>query len=114
MLYFLTGEHRRYDKKYPRFDRVIPNENFFLVKDENCQAQAGWGAWQVGLRYSWFTLDENVANSGTVQDVTLGLNWFWNPNSKVQFNYIVEKRDLRNSPRDGIVQGFGMRYSFDF
>jgi phosphate-selective porin OprO/OprP len=114
VLYFLTGEHRRYDKKYPRFDRVIPNENFFLVRDENCQTQWGLGAWQVGVRYSWINLDEKVANSGNAEDITVGLNWFWNPNSKVQFNYSYGRRDLRNSPRDGYVQGFGIRYSFDF
>ncbi len=114
VLYFLTGEHRRYDKKYPRFDRVIPNENFFLVKDEQGGMAAGWGAWQIGVRYSWINLNDNNINGGIAQDITLGLNWFWNPNSKVQFNYSIGHRDIPTGDSNGNVQGFGVRYAFDF
>lgn len=112
--YFLTGEHRRYDKKYPRFDRVIPNENFFLVKDEEGGLAAGWGAWQIGVRYSWIDLNDNNINGGKAEDITVGLNWFWNPNSKWQFNYSYGRRSIPTGDSNGFVQGFGIRYAFDF
>jgi phosphate-selective porin OprO/OprP len=114
VLYFLTGEHRRYDVKYPRFDRVIPNENFFFVRDDEGGHCCGWGAWQIGVRYDWIDLNGNGVNGGIAQDFTAGLNWFWNPNSKVQFNYSLGHRDLPTGDSNGFVQGFGIRFAFDF
>ena len=111
-LYFLTGEHRVYDRRYPRFDRVVPHENFFLVN-----GQGGWlsgrGAWQIGARYSWLDLNTTGIRGGELHDLTLGLNWFLNPNMKLQWNYSIALRDL-DLPSDGTVQGFGMRLAMDF
>lgn len=114
VLYFLTGEHRVYDRKYPRFDRVVPNENFWMVKDSDGGVNCGWGAWQVGVRYDWIDLTDGAVKGGTAQDLTLGLNWFWNPNCKLQFNCSIGHRDLPTGDSNGYVTGFGMRYAFDF
>jgi hypothetical protein len=54
--------------------------------------------------------------------VTLGLNWFWNPNMKLQWNSIIERRDVppgltlaNGAPIiDATVHGFGMRMGIDF
>jgi phosphate-selective porin OprO/OprP len=112
-LYFLTGEHRRYDTHYPRFDRVIPNENFFFVKGDHGRL-FGRGAWQVAARYSYLDLNDRGISGGILHDVTLGLNWFLNPNAKIQWNYSIAHRDVEGDTADGIVQGFGMRLAFDF
>ena len=48
------------------------------------------GAWQVGLRFSYLDLNDKAIQGGMVYDWTAGLNWFWNPNMKVQLNYILE------------------------
>ncbi|MBY0525270.1 MAG: hypothetical protein K2R98_17820 [Gemmataceae bacterium] len=114
VLYFLTGEHRIYDKKYPRFDRVVPNENAFLVRGKDGHWARGSGAWQVGARYSYLDLENKGIGVGVIHDVTLGLNWFLNPNSKVQWNYIYEHRDVPNNTASGSIQGVGMRFAFDF
>src|SRR5262249_8454542 len=45
--YFLTGDNRGYDKRFGKFDRVRPLENFFLVRDENGCVQYGLGAWEL-------------------------------------------------------------------
>jgi phosphate-selective porin OprO and OprP len=111
-LYFLTGEHRVYDRRYPRFDRVVPHENAFFV--DGCDGLlCGSGAWQVGARYSWIDLSDSGINGGEVHDLTLGLNWFLNPNMKVQWNYSIARRNL-GLGSDGTVQGFGMRLAMDF
>ncbi len=82
--YFLTGESRPYNRAAGVFGRVIPYENFFAVDRGIC----GIGAWEVAARYSYLDLtDENVLG-GTIQDFTAGLNWYWNPYTKLQFNYI--------------------------
>lgn len=114
VLYFLTGENRVYDRKYPRFTRVIPNENYFCVSGEDGAQISGRGAWQVAARYSWIDLDDGDINGGEIDDVTLGLNWFLNPNMKIQWNYSWAWRDAAGSGSDGQVQGFGMRFAIDF
>jgi phosphate-selective porin OprO/OprP len=116
VLYFLTGEHRPYSKfggSGAAFGRVIPHSNFFWVPG---YAGSIWtsGAWQVGARYSWLDLNSKGVLGGVAHDVTLGLNWFLNPNMKVQWNYSVSHRDVEGGGSDGIIHGFGTRLAFDF
>ncbi len=68
----------------------------------------------MGARYSWLDLNDKGIEAGILHDVTLGLNWFFNPNMKVQFNYSVTHRDVAGDGSDGLVHGFGTRLAFDF
>jgi phosphate-selective porin OprO/OprP len=118
VLYFLTGEHRVYDRHEARFTRVSPNNNLTLTP---CGI-GSLGAWQVGARYGFLDLRDAGIDGGYIQDLTLGLNWFLNPHSKVQFNYILQHVDntQRNGAgavtavNDGDLQGFGVRFAQDF
>jgi phosphate-selective porin OprO/OprP len=115
-LYFLTGEHRAYDHERGAFGRVVPLENWFLVRTEDGVCH-GWGAWQLGARYSKLDLNNSGINGGVIQDVTLGLNWFWNPNMKWQFNYVVQDRVAPASvgaAGNGTINGLGIRFAHDF
>jgi phosphate-selective porin OprO/OprP len=112
-LFFLTGEHRPYNTREGVFTRVRPHENFFCVPGTDGPL-AGRGAWQVGLRYSYLDLNDSGINGGIVHDLTLGLNWFLNPNMKWQFNYSLARRDVPGAVGNGIVQGLGVRFAFDF
>jgi phosphate-selective porin OprO/OprP len=47
-------------------------------------------------------------------DWTVGLNWFLNPNMKVQLNYIVEHVDGPNGQAQGWLNGVGVRAAYDF
>ena len=128
LLCFLTGEHKSYNRRSGNFDRVIPHENFFCVESEDCGTCRGWGAWQVGVRYTHLDLDDTqlptaaTAVLGRTDDVTLGLNWFLNPNTKIQFNYFWLRRNARESviagreapTLDGTANGFGVRVAIDF
>jgi phosphate-selective porin OprO/OprP len=114
-LYFLTGEHREYEKKTGVFGRVIPNRNFFAKDDQGCRR--GPGAWQLGARYSSLDLRDSGIDGGVIQDVTLGTNWFLNPNMKFQFNYIFMYRDapdILGPLANGWIHGFGARWAMDF
>jgi phosphate-selective porin OprO/OprP len=116
VLYFLTGEHTPYSKKGgsgAAFTRVIPHSNFFWVRDDCGGTCFSRGAWQVGARYSWIDLNDRGVNGGVVHDLTLGLNWYINPNLKFQWNYFIADRDV-NGASDGVVHGFGMRTASDF
>ena len=105
-LYFLTGEHRDYEKKAGAFGRVVPHDNL--------GSKCGCGAWQLGARYSMVNLVDSGINGGQAEDVTLGLNWFLNPNMKIQSNYVYTMRDTTVSPGGGDYSGFGMRLAWDF
>src|SRR5262249_34332225 len=95
-LYFLTGEYRAYDRKSATFDRVVP------LRDFNIWGGApGWGAWQVGLRYSYLDLRSGGVKGGTLHDVVLGLNWFLNPNMKIQWNLALDYRESSPPGSDG-------------
>jgi phosphate-selective porin OprO/OprP len=83
------------------------------VRNEHGGLCHSLGAWQAGVRYSWIDLTDKGLNGGTAQDLTFGLNWYLNPNLKIQWNYSVAERDL-DGPSDGYIHGFGMRTAFDF
>lgn len=105
-LAFLTDEHRSFDTKYYRRARVIPKDNL---------SEGGWGVWELGLRYQHLDLDEGGVRGGRLNNVTVGLNWYWNPNMKLQFNYDYTHRDGGANPlASGQVHGFGTRVAFDF
>jgi phosphate-selective porin OprO and OprP len=112
VLYFLTGEHDRYNKLYGAFERVIPHENYFVLR----HGGGGHGAWQIGARYNYLDLNDNGLNGGILHNFTAGLNWFWNPNMKIQFDYMATHRDaaLAGNLGDGWINGWGIRVASDF
>lgn len=113
-LYFLTGEHRVYNRKTAVWDRVVPIENAFFADGED-SVSYGWGAWQLAARYQFLDLNSNGFDGGILHDSTLGVNWFLNPNFKVQGNYFYLNRQGPKSPAgDGVVQGFGIRLAHDY
>ncbi len=108
--YNLTGESWANSYKSGAFTTVKPKANF------SSGSGGGWGAWQLGVRYSTYDVTEpttftgrsNVAgavstgstkvnsisgwtsrgeNSEKAQTLTLGLNWILNPNSRILMNY---------------------------
>lgn len=113
-LYFLTGEFREYNRKNGAFDRVTPLQNAFFVRSD-CGPCGGWGAWQVGFRYNYLDLDDQGQNGGILNDYTWGLNWFLNPNMKIQWNYsLTHRQSPVSNTFDGWNQGFGIRLAHDF
>ena len=118
-LYFLTGENDHYSKKTGAFEKVRPITNFF--KPNKCDGSiSGMGAWQVGIRYNHLDLNDQGINGGILDNLTAGVNWFWNPNLKWQFNYSNTDRDVAAvasptiAPGSGRIQAFGTRLAFDF
>lgn len=119
LLYFLTGESDNYVFEKMAFDRVKPFENYFWVPGDG-GSLFGRGAWQVGARYNYLDLNDQGINGGILHNFTAGLNWFFNPNTKWQFNYIATYRDVsqasdRNiADGSGWIHGWGMRFAQDF
>lgn len=80
--YFLTGEHRPYDTGTGIFRGVQPKRSFL--------SDGGWGAWELAGRYSSLDLNDGAlpASARTMQDLTVGLNWYLSPNVRLGWNYI--------------------------
>ena len=55
-----------------------------------------------------------AGGTGVLRDLTIGVNWYLNPNFKLQWNYVRAWRDSDTPDRDGHVDMFGMRVAFDF
>jgi phosphate-selective porin OprO/OprP len=108
--YFLTGEHREYSRETGVFTRVVPRNSVAW----NHGGFTGCGAWQVTARYSYLDLNSKGIRGGEVHDMTLGLNWFLNPNMKMQWNYFLAGRNAVGTAGDGLIHGFAMRTAIDF
>ncbi len=113
-LYFLTGEFRPYNRYEAVPWRVLPYRSFFFVRGLDGRNLFSSGAWQVGVRYSHLNLNNNGIYGGELDAVTLGLNWYLNPNFKIQWNYSADHRYIPNGTSSGLVQAIGMRFAWDF
>jgi phosphate-selective porin OprO/OprP len=97
--YFITGESKTY-KKSGIFSRVTPKKNF---------GNGGAGAWEIGLRYSSMDLNKENVAAGRLNNISLALNWYLNPATRIMTNYIfVNMKDVDVS---NIIQ---MRVQIEF
>jgi phosphate-selective porin OprO/OprP len=89
--WLLTGEARKYNSQSAAFDAPPVAHPFSF-------GHGGWGAWEVGVRYSDADLNYEPGAAGTAQAAsairggeetgwTAGLNWYWNPFARVMFDY---------------------------
>ncbi len=113
--YFLTGEHMPWDRESGTLGRVKPFENFFAVCDCEGYRQRGLGAWQVAARFSHADYNDEDINGGRGNALTLGLNWYWNPYARMQFNYLVGEIDRQQTEvAGGDYRIYGLRLMVDF
>ncbi len=85
--YFLTGETRPYNGKAGVYGSITPRKS---VGEEG-----GIGAWEIATRYSYIDLTDENINGGRLNNITAGLNWYLNPHTKFQFNYIYSMLDAQ-------------------
>jgi phosphate-selective porin OprO/OprP len=108
--WMLTGEARRYNASSGSFQNPRPKSPF--------AHEGGWGALELAARFSHTDLDFDAGEVGFApvagairggeQDVlTLGLNWYVNPNIKVLLNYLMIDVDRLNPAGPGNTVPFG-------
>jgi phosphate-selective porin OprO/OprP len=118
--YFLTGEHRGYEKESKAFYRVHPFEPMFWV--ETCNGCCcGLGAWEVTAGYSYVDLEDGAdiaagdQERAFVDGAIFGVNWYLNPYSRIMFNYNHEVTDFVNAGTpDSNANIFGVRWAVDW
>jgi phosphate-selective porin OprO/OprP len=126
----------------PAIGRPMVYSPFFMLRRGACGDEGiarGWGAWEVAARMGYLKLIDGgfatattqtgavvapapigaVSQSGRLWQYTLGLNWYLNPNMKVQWNY--EHLVLDTLPAGSVgtlgtedVDTFVMRFHWDF
>ena len=113
-LYFLTGEHRPWDRTSNVYSRVIPRENASVKS-------GGIGAWQIGARYQYQNFPQFASTpggmnafGGQLHGADAVLNWWLNPNTHMVFDYSFVQRNAPGTAHDGPINGFGTRFAFDF
>ena len=111
--YFLTGEHRPYDRRLGIHQRIIPFSNFWRVRMQDKGVQMGSGAWELAARYSMIRLNDENIQGNNLHDFTLGLNWYWNPYARTRFNYIRACLDDSLFGKSA-TDIYGMRIDFEF
>lgn len=119
--YFLTeGDHRNYSKSTGTWDRVRPRRPWRVVTMED--PVAGRGAVELTARYTYLDLVSGTpvlsqiagARAGVENDMTLGINWYLNPNSRLMLNYVATWINSIDPEISGMFQGLGVRLHFDF
>lgn len=89
--YFITGEHRSYNKRSGTFFSVKPKHNFHPRKRE-------WGAWELASRISYIDLNGAKIRGGEEFNFTAGLNWYFNKKTRLMINYIHARVKDRETP----------------
>lgn len=115
--YFLTGEHIPWNRETGTLGKVKPYQNFWMVERCDGCTETGWGAWQVAARYSYADFSDSNIRGGVGEALTIGLNWWWNPNTRLQFNYIngrIHDRNVGGTLYAGDYQIVGTRFMVFF
>jgi len=115
---YLTDDFDNYNKKTGVFDRVKPLHPYRVPIGDADSGCYGIGAIQAGVRYNYLDLNDSGFNGGILHNMSFGLNWFLNPNMKLQGNYIFTHRDVSDTTTfpggSGWIHGFGGRIAIDF
>jgi phosphate-selective porin OprO/OprP len=110
--WFLTGEHRPYDRRAGIHTRMPVRDEFYLVRSGRGR-RWGLGAWELAARFSNITLNDKNIQGNNMTDFTAGLNWYLNPYSRVKINYVrafLEDTRVGNS----LTDAFGLRLDTEF
>ncbi len=110
-MYWLTGEHRNFNRTQGRYGSVTPKHPFRCDDQGDCDGCFG-GAWELTGRVSWFDLDHGSLHGGRLTNLTCGLNWNYAVRSRVMLNYIHSflERNSVNSNAD--IFAVRLQYAF--
>jgi phosphate-selective porin OprO/OprP len=94
--WILTGEMRDYRYRSGIFGPVPVARSVY---------QGGWGAWELGARYSSLDLTDGLVDGGEMDIFSLGINWWLSPIFNVNLNYrfITNDKDGFSGDVQGVM-----------
>jgi phosphate-selective porin OprO/OprP len=94
--WILTGEMRDYRYRSGIFGPVPVARSVY---------QGGWGAWELGARFSSIDLTDGPIDGGEMDIFSLGVNWWLSPIFNVNLNYrfITNDRDGLSGDTQGVM-----------
>jgi phosphate-selective porin OprO/OprP len=123
--YFLTGDCRPYSKAAGTLGNVKLKKNFLCVEDCFQTYHHGavkgfgvksWGAWEAYAQWGFVDTDRMAAKGGSggrATDTALGLNWYWNPNTRMMFEYVhCNGKEYGNTKKHDDIFGTSFRFYF--
>ena len=107
--YLITGEHRKYNRLRGIFSLGEQYYRFNPLK-------GNWGAWELGMRYSYVDLNNAGIKGGKERNFTIGVNWYHQKNIRVMLNYVRAHVKDRASPsiENGRANIFQTRFQIIF
>jgi phosphate-selective porin OprO/OprP len=125
--YFLTGDARTYDKKSGTLGNVKMKKNLAAKVDSgssrHCDKGNGYyiksfGALEAFFQWGFTDTDriyfnDKSSSGGRTTDIVSGLNWYWNPNTRMMFEYVHSNGTHQNAFR-GSENIFGTSFRFFF
>ena len=100
--WFLTGESRAYKASNSTYDRIKPKHNY--------DGKGGLGAWEVATRYDRLDLNDGNFRGGTLDNFTVGVSWYLNPNTRFMLDWV----HAMQSTVSVWINGLEMRFQIDF
>lgn len=109
--YFLTGEHRGYNRTRGSFDAVDVRRPLIRDRSEPC---GGFGAIELVSRLAFLDFDSpnlppdvnGMPSATRLYEVTVGANWYLNRNTRVMLNYTAAIPDKMTTT---VAHIFGLR-----
>ncbi len=98
---FLTGETRPWDSLVGVWGRVRPGRDYH---GGNPFKPSNGGAWEIAARYSTVDLNDGPVQGGQVRNLTLGVNWYVNATSKLQFNWVPSRVEDKGNANTWILR----------
>jgi phosphate-selective porin OprO/OprP len=106
--YWITGESRPYKAKEGVFGAPKPKRALH-------DAQGGFGAWEIALRFDAIDLTDGAVVGGEQTSITFGANWHWNKNARVMFHIVfTDVEDGNAGANNGELTIFETRFQFNF
>jgi phosphate-selective porin OprO/OprP len=102
--WFVTGEHRPYQKTNGVFGPVKVNRPLYC-RHSACDCETGWGAWELTARFAYVDLQDADTPRGPsgqlvgirLPEFTFGANWYLTDHVRVMGNYSCALPDEPNT-----------------
>lgn len=104
--YFLTGDYRKFSAANATWGAVDLKNNLDFRKVNGRNFARSLGGWELAAKWSYTDMSKLfVAESpacGSVNDLTVGLNWYWSAQARWMFHYshVMPSRMREGAGRD--------------